>query len=133
MLNKFRRGMRDIEDARGVALNRVMSAANAAAQSAKEASDELEAWTKDGLDSMKARPVMWGAAASLGMGALVGGLFTLWRKPKRAQVKTMAARSRAKQALRTASKTSAGRAKTSSKRAKKTRSRAGEPQAPENA
>jgi hypothetical protein len=84
-----------------------------AAQSARDAAAQLEGWAKDGYDSVKAKPAIWGAA-SLGIGALAGGLYALWRNKDRINIsaiygvdalwnrnsktngRTMAARSRTK-------------------------------------
>jgi hypothetical protein len=104
MLNNLRTKLPALEDVGNVAVDRVVKAANTAAQSAKDATGQVEEWTKDGLDSMKSRPLMWGAA-SLGFGALMGGLFALWRKTKpagRVARRTVSARSRVKQSLRAA-------------------------------
>jgi hypothetical protein len=79
-------------------------------KAANNAATHLEGWAKDGYDSVKGRPAMWGAA-SLGIGALAGGLYALWRNKGRlngmgleglwprngkANGRTMAARSRTK-------------------------------------
>jgi len=80
-------------------------AANSAAQAAKDATGQLQDWAKDGYgsarDAVKTKPYMWGAV-SLGFGALMGGLYTLWRRGtgegRRAR-KTLPARARAKQSL----------------------------------
>jgi hypothetical protein len=140
MLNNLRNRLPDIEEIAGPTLNRVVNAANSAAQTAKEASGQLEGWAKDGLGSMKTRPLMWGTA-SLGLGALMGGLFALWRKPKRVRakavptrprVKTMPARARVKQALRAAGK--ANGAETVESKPRKKRARKAKRQQPaENA
>lgn len=59
--------------------NDVMKAAQNAAQSARGAAAQLEEWAKGRYGSGKASPAaMWGAA-SLGIGALAGGLYALWR------------------------------------------------------
>jgi hypothetical protein len=137
MLNNLRNKLPEIEEAGDAALNRVVSAANSAAQTARDASGHLEGWAKDGLDSMKMRPFMWGTA-SLGVGALLGGLFALWRKPKparvnkRAPLKTMPARVRTKQALRATVKPN-GAATAESKPRKKRARKATPPQSAENA
>ena len=79
-------------------------------KAAQNAAAQVEEWAKDGYDSVKARPAMW-SAASLGLGALAGGLYALWRNKDRiesisfdslwyrnskANGRTMAARSRTK-------------------------------------
>jgi hypothetical protein len=81
MLNNLRIRLPDIEEAREVTVEHVVKAANGAAQTAKEASEHLEDWARDGLDFVKSRPLMW-AVISLGFGALIGGLFALWRPAK---------------------------------------------------
>lgn len=143
MLINLRNRLPDIEEASGAAFNRAVNAANTAAKSAKdasskiakEASSQMEGWAQDGLDSMRTRPFLWGTA-SLGMGALMGGLYALWqRKPKRAAAKTMPARTRAKQTLRKVAKAKANGANGHSpkKRARKTkRSSSSQPQMSEN-
>ena len=103
MLNNLRNPVPGIENAGEMA----KKAANSAAQAAKDATSQLEAWAKDGYgsarDAVKTKPYMWGAV-SLGFGALMGGLYTLWRRgpsespPGR---KTLPARARAKQSLTT--------------------------------
>jgi hypothetical protein len=111
MRSHFRKTLPDVNEVG----DRMNKAANSAAQSARGAATQLEEWAKDGYDSVKTRPAIWGAA-SLGIGALAGGLYALWRnkdriegisgldalwqrKPK-ANGRTMAARSRTKQARR---------------------------------
>ena len=51
-------------------------------KAANNAAAQLEGWAKDGYDSVKGRPAIWGAA-SLGIGALAGGLYALWRNKDR--------------------------------------------------
>ena len=51
-------------------------------KAANNAAAQLEVWAKDGYDSMKGSPAIWGAA-SLGIGALAGGLYALWRNKDR--------------------------------------------------
>jgi hypothetical protein len=81
------------------------------------AAAQLENWAKDGYDSVKANPAIW-SAASLGIGALAGGLYALWRNKDRinmngiygldvlwrrngkANGRTIAVRTRSKQARR---------------------------------
>lgn len=121
MLNNLRNRLPDIEETGGAVVNRVVSAASSAAQTARGASGQLEGWAKDGLDTMKTRPLMWGTV-SLGLGALMGGLFALWRKPKRIAAKTMPARAHAKRTLRAAARPTiaeAAKAKAPKKRALK--------------
>jgi hypothetical protein len=81
MLNNLRNRLPDIEDAREVAVERVMKAANSAAQATKDASEHLEDWAWEGLASVRSRPLMW-AAISLGFGVLIGGVFAVWQKAR---------------------------------------------------
>ena len=121
MLNNLRTRLPDIEEAREAALDRVAKTAGIAAQTAKNASGHLEEWAKDGLDSVKSRPLMW-SAASLGFGALIGGLFAVWRKAKpsgRVSRRTVPARSRSKQILLEARKTNVAAKPARKKRAPK--------------
>ena len=121
MLNNLRTRLPDIEDAREAAVDRLAKTAGIAAQTAKNASGHLEEWAKDGLYSVKSRPLMW-SAASLGLGALIGGLFALWRKAKpsgKVSSRTVPARSRSKQILREAAKTNGGAKPARKKRAPK--------------
>jgi len=103
MFGNMRNKMPSIEDAAEVARDSVMRAANHTAASAREMGGQLEEWAKDGFDAVRARPVMW-SAASLGIGALMGGLYALWQREAkrgtRANGKTMPARSRSKQVVR---------------------------------
>jgi hypothetical protein len=102
MLNNLRNPIPGIENAGEM----VKKAAIDAAQVAKDATNQIEDWAKDGYDSamdaVKTKPVMLGAA-SLGFGALIGGLYALWQRgatktPSRR--KTLPVRARAKQSLR---------------------------------
>jgi len=114
MLNNLRNRLPDIEKTRGLAVDRVLKTANNAAQSAKDVSVQLEEWAKDGFESAKKRPLMWGAA-SLGFGALLGGLWALWRQSTKPQLRTAPLRSRAKAALRAATKTNGAAGKKAGK------------------
>ena len=98
MLNNLRNPLPGIENAGEMA----KKAANSAAQAAKDATAQLEDWAKDGYgsarDAVKTKPFMWGAV-SLGFGALMGGIYTLWRRgsgESRPSRKTVPARARAK-------------------------------------
>src|SRR5215510_5947336 len=51
-------------------------------RAARDAATQVGDWAQDGYDSVRARPVMW-SAASLGLGALAGGLYALWRNKNR--------------------------------------------------
>lgn len=106
-MNMMRNPLPDIENAGEVAVDRVKKAANSAAQAAKDATGQVQGWAKDGYGSareaVKTKPYMWGAV-SLGFGALMGGLYTLWRRGAgegRRTRKTLPARARAKQSLTT--------------------------------
>src|SRR5579871_2498226 len=57
-------------------------------KAAQSAATQLEGWAKDGYDSVKARPAMW-SAASLGIGALAGGLYALWRNKDRINIRAI--------------------------------------------
>src|SRR5262245_22975765 len=98
MFSNLRNKMPSFEEAADVAKDSVMRAAN-------EMGGQLEEWAQDGYDAVRARPIMWGAA-SLGIGALMGGLYALWQRDAklgtRPNGKTMAARSRTKHAVRIA-------------------------------
>ncbi len=103
MLYNLRNRLPDVDDAREIAVDRAMKAANSAAELAREVSDRLEDWAADGLDSVRSRPLMW-TAASLGLGILVGGLFAVWQNAGRRNGqtrRTVAARSSAKPKRRT--------------------------------
>ena len=86
-----------------VARDSVMRAANQTAASAKEMGEQLEDWAKDGYEAVRERPLLWGAA-SLGIGALIGGLYALWQREANRETQpngtTMPARSRTKPAMR---------------------------------
>jgi hypothetical protein len=121
MLNNLRNRLPEIAGAGEVAVDRVVKAANTAAQSAKDVTVQLEEWAQEGVDCAKKRPLMWGAA-SLGFGALMGGLYALWRKAKpngHAAVKTAPLRSRGKQTLRAAAKSTGAAELVPKKRGKK--------------
>jgi len=123
MLNILRKSLTDIEDARDSTVDRALKAANTTVHSAKIATEHLEDWAKDGLDAMKARPYTWGVA-SLGFGALIGGLYALWHRPKsngHVSTRTMPARSRAKQTLRAGAEAAGAAANGVKKRARKPR------------
>lgn len=111
MFNNLRNPLPGIENAGGMAVDRVKKAANSAAQAAKDTTGQLEGWAKDGYgsarDAVKAKPFMFGAA-SLGLGAFMGGLYALWQRgavKTRSSRKTLPVRSRAKQAMRAMPKT----------------------------
>ena len=106
-------------------------------KAARDAAAQVEEWAKDGYDSVRARPALW-SAASLGIGALAGGLYALWRNKDKiesisfdtlwyrngkANGRTLAARSRAKVARRAKLKMNGASAEASRmvKRAKRRR------------
>ena len=107
MLNNLRNPIPGIENAGEM----VKKAASGAAQITKDATSQLEDWAKVGYgsarDAVKTKPFIWGTA-SLGFGALMGGLYALWQrgaakaKPAR---KAMAVRARAKQSRRAVTQT----------------------------
>ena len=106
MLNNLRNPMPAIEDAGEIAVESVKKAADRASKAAKDASHQLEDWAKDGYssarDAVKTKPYILGVA-SLGIGAVIGGLYALWQRGgtrKRAARKTVPVRTRAKQSLR---------------------------------
>jgi len=81
----------------------VIKTANSAAKSAKEVSDQLEKWAKDGYGSARnvvtSGPFLW-SAASLGVGA---GLIALWRsnmKPGKRGKRSFSMQKQATQAWR---------------------------------
>ncbi len=78
MLNNLRNPIPGIENASEAVKKTAMSAA----QAAKDATGQLEDWAKDSYgsarDAVKTKPFMLGAA-SLGFGALMGGLYALWQ------------------------------------------------------
>lgn len=118
-------------------------------KAAGNAAAHLEGWAKDGYESVKGSPAIWGAA-SLGIGALAGGLYALWRNKDRigaidfdalwhrngkASGRTIAVRARTKQARRGKAKMNGaaemdGSEQPKAKRAKRSRrARAAAPQA----
>jgi hypothetical protein len=117
-----------VDGAREAAKERATKVVNSAAQSAKDISSQVEQWAKDGYGSareaMKTEPFKWGAL-SLGFGALVGGLFTLWRRNTKTEQRparnTMAVRARSKQSLRGAADVDAPEVAPVRKKAKRTR------------
>jgi hypothetical protein len=130
MLN-LRNTVATVEEAREAAMEHASKVANSAAKSAKEISSQAEQWAKDGYGSareaMKTGPFKWGAV-SLGFGAVMGGLFALWRRtaktPRRPARNTMAVRARSKQSLRGAADANAlevPAVRKKAKRARKTR------------
>jgi hypothetical protein len=107
MLKRLRNPLPRIENAGEMAVDRVKKAANSAGQAAKDATSQLEDWAKDGYgaarDAVKTKPFMWGAA-SLGFGALLGGLYALWQRGA-AKGKKLPVRARAKKSLRAMAET----------------------------
>jgi len=107
-------------------------------RAARDAATQVGDWAQDGYDSVRARPVIW-SAASLGLGAIAGGLYALWRNKDKiesisfdtlwyrngkASGRTLAARSRARHARRAKLKMNGASEEPSrkpAKRAKRTR------------
>ncbi len=89
MLN-WRSTLPAVEDAGEYAMDQLLNVANSAAKSARDVSSQIESWATDGYETIrdvaKSEPAFWGAL-TIGMGALAGGLFALWRssgsKPRR--------------------------------------------------
>jgi hypothetical protein len=95
-----------IEKFGGMATDRIKKAADGAAEAAKNTTGHMEAWAKAGYDSahdaMRTKPFVLGAA-SLGFGAIMGGLYSLWQRgaaKARPARKAMPVRARAQQSLR---------------------------------
>jgi hypothetical protein len=91
MLN-WRNTLPDLEDAGDFAMDQLRSAA----KSARNASSQIESWASDGYDAIRKNDAAFWGAVSVGMGALMGGLFALWRssgtKPRRGRrARTVAA------------------------------------------
>lgn len=102
MLNKLRNPLSGIENPGEM----IRKAAMGAGKAAKHATDRLEDWAKDGYgsarDKAKTKPFAVGAA-SLGLGAVIGGLYALWQRgaPKtRPTRKALPVRAGSKQSLR---------------------------------
>jgi len=123
MLNNLRNPIPGIENASEAVKKTAMSAA----QAAKDATGQLEDWAKDSYgsarDAVKTKPFVLGAA-SLGFGALMGGLYALWQRgaaKTRSPRKSLPMRARAKQSLRamTDTKSNGSAAKRKPKRSKR--------------
>jgi hypothetical protein len=106
MFDNLRNPLAGLESAGDMVVDRIKKAADSAAQAAKNTTSQLEGWAKDGYGSargvVKTKPLMLGAA-SLGFGALMGGLYALWQRgaaKSRTARKTLPVRARAKQSLR---------------------------------
>ena len=126
MLN-WRKTLPAVEDAGEYAMDQLMSAANSAAKSARGVSNQIGDWASDGYESIrsvaKKEPEAFWGAVTVGMGALIGGLFALWsssgRKPRRPRVRrTMAVRSAIGRSARSMT---AGMGKTRRKRSRRSR------------
>ena len=100
MFKSLRNRLPDIEETGTAAADRVVKAASTAAQSAKDVTVQL---AQEGIDCAKKRPLMWGAA-SLGIGAVMGGLWALLRQSTPVSGPTPPLRSRAKTAKRAPAK-----------------------------
>ena len=111
MLNLLHDASPQIDDAATAIADRLAKTAAMAIQSAKAASEQLDGWAHDGLDSVRTRPILWGAA-SFGVGALMGGCIALWRRFRSNRAEpTMAVRTRAQKSLRSKAHSGATTAK----------------------
>jgi len=93
----------NLEKTSDMAIDRMKKAANNTVQAAKNTSDWAKAGYGSARDAVTAKPLVLGAA-SLGFGALMGGLYALWQRSAakvRPARKTLPVRARAKQSLRT--------------------------------
>lgn len=81
MFNK-RSTLSELGDAGDYAMDQLLSAANSVGKSAKQVSSQIEDWATDGYEAIrggaKSDAAFWGAI-TVGMGACIGGLFSLWR------------------------------------------------------
>ena len=131
---KWRSTLPAVEDAGEYAMDQLVSAANSAAKSARDVSSQIESWATDGYKSIrhaaKSEPAFWGVM-TVGIGAMIGGLYALWRssgkKPGRSRkARTMAVSSGMSSAMirrmRAMAGMPAGASKSTPKRARKTRS-----------
>ena len=125
MLN-WRNTLPDLEDAGDFAMDQLRNAA----KSARDVSGQIESWATDGYEAIRdaARnndAAFWGAV-SVGMGALMGGLFALWRssggKPRRGRKPSTMAVSSAigSRSSRSTRSMANGMAKSTRKRSRKT-------------
>ena len=110
MLTSLRNPLPGIENAGDLAVDRIKQAATSAAEATKNATSQMEGWAKTGYGSARnavaAKPLLVGA--SLGFGALVGGLYALWQRgaaKQRRVRKAVPVRARAKQSVRAMSHT----------------------------
>jgi len=122
MLEKMRNPLPGIENASEA----VRKAAMSAAQAAKDATCQVEDWAKAGYGSARdvvtTKPLVVGAA-SLGLGAIMGGLYSLWQRgaaKARPARKAMPVRARAKQSLRATAPTN-GAGSATKRKPKRTR------------
>jgi hypothetical protein len=103
MLN-WRNTRSGFEDAGEYAMDQLRSVADTAAKSARDVSSQIESWATDGYESLRdaadSEPAAFWSAVTIGMGALVGGLFAWWqtsgskqRRGRRRSARTMAVRS----------------------------------------
>lgn len=110
MLN-WRSTRTGFEDAGEFAMDQLRSAADSAAKSAREVSSQIESWAADGYESIRdaaeSEPAAFWSAVTIGMGALIGGMFAWWqtstpkrRRGRRPAARTMAAGSGMKRHMR---------------------------------
>ena len=125
MFDNLRNPLAGLESTGDMVVDRIKKAADSAAQAAKNTTTQLEDWAKDGYgsarDVVKTKPLMLGAA-SLGFGALMGGLYALWQRgaaKSRTARKTLPVRARAKQSLRAMTNGARPATKRKSKRARR--------------
>jgi len=100
----------NLEKTSDMAVDRMKKAANNTVKAAKNTSDWAKAGYGSARDAVTAKPLVLGAA-SLGLGALMGGLYALWQRGAakvRPARKTLPVRARAKQSLRTMNGTGSG-------------------------
>lgn len=125
MLN-WRNTLPDFEDAGDFAMDQLRTAA----KSARDVSSQIESWATDGYEAIRDAAknndaAFWGAV-SVGMGALMGGLFALWRssgqKPSRGRkARTVAANSGiGTRSMRSMGSMATEKGKSSAKRSRRT-------------
>jgi len=94
--------LHNLEKAGDMTMDRIKKAANNTVQAAKNTTDWAKAGYGSARDAVTAKPLVLGAA-SLGFGALMGGLYALWQRgaaKARPARKTLPVRAPAKQSLR---------------------------------
>src|SRR5579883_2252667 len=82
MLN-WRNTLPELEDAGEYAMDQLRSVANGAAKSMRDVSGQIETWASDGYDAIRdaaeSEPAAFWGAVTVGMGALIGGMFAWWQ------------------------------------------------------